>query len=264
MKRREWLTISAAGLTVALNATASDRVTLRRRLRCVPGIPTRDYNHREHSRTAFAMSASAVTLNSFPAVASPRIVEVQTDLLRGPVIVTEGFEAVSAIDPTVPTPGLRAKEYQFVDPTSLRIDHCSISEMAAVIDEGGEWVVSLRADQNPVVTRDRRRLIDEVVVDDIRPSVLQTSQTPRNLFHVRVFGYAARGSQARTPGEGATDPAVFEAIIPPFWVQRARPRRMRWTGSLSPSQAARAFVLVDRIGVEFSYELQAGLEAVRR
>ncbi|AMV37295.1 hypothetical protein [Planctomyces sp. SH-PL62] len=263
MRRREWITISAAGLTVGLAAAADDRVRLRTRVKCVPGIPARDYQYRDFSATAFAVSAAAVALAPFPAVARLRAFESRVVAAKGEPFVVSGLEAASEAFPAVPTPGVRANMFQFIDPTSLRIDHCMISEMAAVIDEEGQWVVSLRADQNPILVRRREGLIDQVVVDDVRESVLQTNQFLRNLFHVRVFGYAAPASRAATPAVGVTDPAVFEATIPPFWVQRGRPRRMRWTGSMDAVQAARAYGLVDRIGVEFSYQMQPGLRADR-
>jgi hypothetical protein len=248
MRRREWITISAAGLTVAFAARADERVTLHRRLKCSPGIATRDYQHRNLSQTISAISALAVPMGSF----TPRSRLVELGLVGG------------VVDGATPPPlGARAKMFQFVDPTSLRIDHCSISHMAAVLDEEGRWVASLRADQNPIVVRDRRNLVDGVVVDDIRRSVLQTRQILRNRFHVRIAGYSWPEGQNVVDADAATHPEIFEIVLTPFWVQRGEPRRLLCSGAMPPAEAARAYALVDRIGIDFAYERQAGLKADR-
>jgi hypothetical protein len=247
MRRRDWLGISAAGLSFAITARADERVTLHRRLRCAPGIATRDYQFRDLSPTVSAISAPAVPMGSM--TSRSRLVELG---LIG-----------DAIDGAAVPLGARAKMFQFIDPTTLRIDHCSISHMAAVIDEEGRWVASLRADQNPVVARERRRLIDEVVVDDIRPAVLQTRQILRNRFHVRFAGYAWPEDRTVVGRGAATHPELFEIVLTPFWVQRGEPRRLIYTGAMSPAEAARAYAFADRIGVDFSYERQSDLGAGR-
>lgn len=242
MRRRDWISMSAVGLTFGLAARADERTTLRRRLKCSPGIATRDYQHRNLSHAVSAISAPAVPMGSI----TSRSRRAELGLIG----------EAAGLDPVL---GARAKMFQFIDPTSLRIDHCSISRMAAVLDEEGRWVASLRADQNPVVLRERRNLIDEVVVDDIRPAVLQTRQILRNRFHVRFAGLAWPEGRSAVGAGAATHPELFEIVLVPFWVQRGEPRRLIYSGAMPPDEGARAYALADRIEVDFAYERQADL-----
>lgn len=143
----------------------------------------------------------------------------------------------------------RPQVYQLLQPR-LQVDHCFLSRVAVTLYEDGRYQISFRADQNP----------DPGTPDDprspLRPgervqTVLETNSLKRNLFVVKVRGYAAFPVLPEQPNLTTPQPVVLDLPIDPFWVQRGEPCGKLIEGKLST--VARSFDLIDRVEVEFTY-----------
>lgn len=223
------------------------------------GMPRRDYQYHHYSPTATLMSLAATSLPDVEAVAT-------------------------VIDPlTGQSRRVRTKLFQFI-PSSMEIDHCSLSRLAVTIDSMGRWSLSLRADQNPQATRGERFI--PAVPDDLRDQVLQTSHLMRNLFLVNFRVLPTIPTRITDTGRSVTkpelnaedtvldvvdlprvvdrlgEPTLFAATITPFWVQRGQPLTKRVTGQ--DPELARIFDMIERVEIEFRYQYEAGWNPVQR
>jgi hypothetical protein len=177
-------------------------------------------------------------------------------LLAQPLSTTAGDAAMSLkISGQTAAARSRVKIYQF-SPTSLQIDHCSISRMALIINDRGYWRLSLQADQNPQVD------IPAAGVAVTSPAQVrglpslplkQTTQLKRNLFVIRVRGLGAYSEPLPTPPAPAALGKPVLMALPPieFWVQRGVP----YPGVFENENrdAATFFDQIDRVEIEFSY-----------
>ena len=220
----------------------------------VPGLPARDYDYLHESAHARAVSAPAIPLGLPAVVGEPAVRAL-------PPIAFETYppKLPPAVAAAVGVPGdpVPAKLFQFVATPTLQVGHCVLSNPAVTLTAQGDYVVSFRAIQNPAFANERFDpdvLPGAVIVDDIEPVVRQTSQLLRNRFHVRVLGYASPSPTS----PAAVPPAAMEVILPPFWVERGQPLPVRYAGRLALEQA-RYFELIDRVEIEFFFELQPGL-----
>ena len=223
------------------------------------GMPRRDYQYHHYSPTVTLMSLAATSLPEVEVV--PRVVDSLTEQPRR----------------------VKTKLFQFI-PTSMGIDHCTMSRLAATIDSRGIWTLSFQADQNAQATRDQRFI--PAVPDNLRDQVLQTSHLMRNLFLVKFrvlptiptrvtdTGIAATKAELNaedsaldvTEGPRVVDrlgePSLFQTSITPFWVQRGRPLTKRVTGQAL--ELARVFDMIERVEIEFCYQYEAGWNPVQR
>jgi len=203
---------------VLLSAAAPSYHFTRPRVRC--GIPARDYQ-----------------LATF----SPHLVAMSTPALN----VTPPADSATGVHTAF-------RLYQF-NVAKLRLDHCSISEMALQIHPDGHWRLNLRADQNP------RQLQPLDVVPNVttaQPATNYTADLNRNLFYVRVQCYAAEGGG---PGSPLGKPVIAMLAPEPFWVQRGEPRL--WIAKGWDGDVQQFLSLIDRVGIEFYYREAPGRQA---
>ena len=143
----------------------------------------------------------------------------------------------------------------------LRIDHCRISDIAIDFDRGGNWVMSLFAEQNPPLEpeqdlrfRQRLHLRRNAFVVEVR---LFSSPT------TSVAAVVESDQQSREPNPGRLIAAKIEPK--PFWVQREEPRSLVLRGQ--SDEIARWFDELSAAEFEFFYQLDpqsAAGENVRR
>jgi hypothetical protein len=130
----------------------------------------------------------------------------------------------------------------------VQLDHCFLSRVAVYLEPDGGFRVSFRADQNPVTAAPP----PAAGVSDTGLAAPQTAQLRRNLFLVRVRGYAGYPPAASAVATaGPSRPAVWEHEVPPFWVQRGEP----YSGFVAGRSEGvrRGFAYIDRVEVEFTY-----------
>lgn len=132
----------------------------------------------------------------------------------------------------------------------MQADHCYLSRVAVALHDDGAYQLSFRADQNPRAGGDSP-LVPTEFTEGPRLTE-QTAHLKRNLFLVRVRGYAGSGGvSGERPGPDLGRPAVWELAVEPFWVQNGEP----YPGLVSgrSEMVRRYFEYIDRVEVEFTY-----------
>jgi hypothetical protein len=219
---RQGVTAGVLVVVTAISVAAWGRAELPRhhaRPRALPGIPNYDYR---------------MSVNPPPTVTAMSL----------PKVAVES-----------PAPGARprpkAYAFQFAEPR-LQADHCFLSRVAVALHEDGDYQITFRADQNPQpqavgVAGDIRSPLRP---GEVIETTLQTSQLKRNLFVVRVRGYAAPQRDGKANLVPAA-PALVEFPVEPFWVQKGEP----YTGNVCGNSWAvrKYFHLIERVEVEFTY-----------
>lgn len=141
-----------------------------------------------------------------------------------------------------------SKLMQIAD-SELEIAHCSLSDIALVIEPSGIWHLSLRGNQNFL----RREETRERNLD---------LQLKRNAFKVKVrlLRSARSDGENITPAVGgepnfdqASKPAIVSINVPEFWVQREAPQLITETGH--HSLIAAYFDDIDQAEFEFFVKL---------
>jgi hypothetical protein len=166
------------------------------------------------------------------------------------------------------TPAPRTKVFQFI-PTSMQIDHCSISRMALYIQDNGLWRLTLQADQNPIVqtatalttvqpsTANPPALLTAPIRGLPKVTWRDTSFIKRNLFVIRVRGLGSFQEPIPVPAAPATigKPVLFELAPIEFWVQNgvSFPLVAQQDPSLPHADIKQFFDMIDRVEIEFSY-----------
>ena len=141
-----------------------------------------------------------------------------------------------------PTSGERVwKSFQFVQQPALRVDHCEVSRLSVLIDDQGNWSLSLRAGQNTGQAAN--------TVTSAEPSRQFSDHLLRNQFHIRVHCYARSGDLPANSPLGR--PLVATVQPQPFWVQKQRPYDFSSAGR--DPRLEQSFDLIDRVEVEFFY-----------
>ncbi len=165
-----------------------------------------------------------------------------------PTVTAVSLTKIVAGPPTLGQPVTHA--YQLLEPR-LQIDHCFLSRFAVALHEDGDYQISFRADQNPQPVGNGGDIRSPLRPGEKLETTLQTSQLKRNLFVVKVRGYAADPIRAGKPNLVPGSPAVWELPIEPFWVQKGEP----YSGSITGNSWAvkKYFPLIDRVEVEFTY-----------
>ncbi|MDP7019604.1 MAG: hypothetical protein QGG36_27655 [Pirellulaceae bacterium] len=125
-----------------------------------------------------------------------------------------------------------------LDQARIQIDHCRISSVALQLLDDGQWVLNLRAEQNPPV---------EDETSTYRPRL----HLKRNQFVIRLraLPVGERSGEAAVRGVGRPVLAAIEP--PPFWVEREQPKSVRLTGR--DNDVWRVFDMIDRVEFEFYY-----------
>ena len=210
--RRTFFATAAMQITAAARAAGIGSRRGISRFRTQPKVvcglpPDRDYVHGGASGPALAVSTTALML------------PVRND---------------AADDGVLPS-GQRAYYYQ-MSQAELRVDHCAISRVALVIRTDGFWKLSLRADQNrrddrdptliavgrPVVTETTALAPSRVILPGATATSRFSEHIKRNLFIVRVRGYAVYTTETSLDAPPAR-PVLFDLAPESFWVQRQEP-----------------------------------------
>ena len=236
--RRDFLATAAAALSlVAAAGTRRDGPLKVRKFATCPRVrldlPPRDYVTANRLRSAGAISFRAVLIKAVPPPADA---------------------------PTVVGPASKGRPYAYYQLSTPRlgVEQCSLSRVALAIWESGDWVLSMRADQNPGAAMRVVSILPGASVPSNAPVILPGSTGPsrvttyikRNLFTVRVRGLAAYDvpdDPDQTPGH----PVLFELAPDPFWVQNGVPVFPRFKES--SQEIATFFQDIDRIEVELTY-----------
>lgn len=235
--KRRTLTLSAA-VSVMVGAAAIGGVKrhhVKAPVQC--GIPPRDYQ------------PALLPYDSVPVVA------VSSGAREVRVIATEPSTGAMV----VPERKLRVRVYQF-PLTDLASGHCSVSQLTLSLREDGQWIASLRADQNP------RPIEMTESSPPVQASPLaaipQTSHIRRNLFRVSFSCLGVFPNSEPTAvkldavGNLPLGHPVYDVIQPAaFWVQSGQPRTMRW--SAVSDDVRQYFDLIDKVAIEFSYRLES-------
>ncbi len=133
----------------------------------------------------------------------------------------------------------------------VQIAHCSLSDVALLIEPSGAWHLSLRGDQNFARTDRRDGRNDEL-------------HLKRNAFNVtmRLLRSSRSGGENLTPtvgGESGFDQsgklAYAEIKIPEFWVQREAPQLITRTGN--HAMIACHYDDIDQVEYEFFVRLDS-------
>jgi hypothetical protein len=190
------------------------------RPRALPGVPNYDYR---------------MTVNPPPTVTAMSLPKVAVEPPPGP----RGL------------PRPKTYAFQFAE-ARLQVDHCFLSRVAVALHEDGDYQISFRADQNP---QPQPVGVPGDIRSPLRPgevieTTLQTSHLKRNLFVVKVRGYAAPQRDGKANLVPAA-PALVELPVEPFWVQKGEP----YTGNVCGNSwaVAKYFHLIERVEVEFTY-----------
>lgn len=213
MKRKALLLVTGVALISGMGPTWVRPVM---RPGCLPGIPERDYQ-------PLAPGAPV----------SPLVQGVSFD---GVELMPRAGEPVAKIK--VRTFGLAEK--------SLKIHHCSVSQLAFTMEQDGRWVVNLRGDQNPWFYREPTALPPNKV--GFAPG-LETNHLIRNEFQVTVRCMGNFQQRDQAPQTGRPVLAVIGPIN--FMVQRGVPYVGSFNG-VNPD-LARYFAVIDRAEFSFVY-----------
>jgi len=236
--RRDFLATAAAALSLVAAAGGRRDGPLRvRKFATCPRVrldlPARDYVTANRPRSAGAISFRAVLIKAVPPPA----------------------DATNVVG--VGSPG-RPYAYYQLSTSRLGVEQCSISRVALAIWPSGDWILSLRADQNPGAATRVVEILPGASVSSNAPVILPGSTGPskvttyikRNLFSIHVRGLAAYDvpdDPDQTPGH----PVLFELAPDPFWVRNGIPVFPRFQGNRQ--EIATFFQDIDRIEVELSY-----------
>lgn len=202
------------------------------------GIPAYEYQYFEFSPTSRSLSEIGLALPASDAILPTRV---------SPGAV----EVANAV-------ATRSRWYQFVVTPMLQVDHCILSDLAVLLNEQGEWLVSFRAYQNPRAevlarvpdwtTLSPRGLISDEVVTTLEPRRLQSSHILRNQFYVQIRMLA--GNRVGQDGTlGFPTAAVID--LEPFWVQRDQPLPYQCRGN--DRNVRNHFDQIERVEIEFKY-----------
>ncbi|MBC8350736.1 MAG: hypothetical protein H8E66_02035 [Planctomycetes bacterium] len=263
---------------------------------CLCGIPYRDYQYGQRSRSEIVVSRTALllpsrralrdavnptvfesrtessnrdierinrdglnrlrvdrrstnsTIDATPRGTRERIAEsrdielLPTPMTAQPLIVDREVtvrDSQTAFSAATPRPAARQIKLYQLDRSALAIDHCQVSGMAMQLDHDGNWILSLRADQN------RQPIGDEP--QSFNPRL----HLKRNQFHLALRCLGSFQTSVRDAVVGAGRPVLADLLPRPFWVENGQPRHMRLSGN--SWTVADNFHEIDRVEIEFYY-----------
>lgn len=215
------LLLALATTTLGFELLGVRRTTTRPN--CLPGIPDREYQHQLRSRSEIALSMTGVLL------------EARRDRELNLTAIDLAPARTTQLDPR-PEDDRAIKLFQ-LDRSRMRVNHCSISDVALQLDDRGHWVLSLRADQNPrPSTREEARYNSRL-------------HLKRNEFVVRLrcLGFVQEPRAEVHAGR----PVLAEINPEPFWVENGQPKYLRVTDC--NDDVRQNVHLIDRVEIEFFY-----------
>lgn len=207
-------TLMAAGLVILVCGAGLCGHHVRSRYQC--GIPKRNYQYKSQSATKVAISKTAI----------PQTPRPQSE------------------DPNLPPRG-DIKTFQLAERT-IKLNQCSLSNVAVMLQKDGWMTLSFRADQNP-----RPSTAPGSAIESVESTETLTSFIKRNEFFVSIRGNGDFSVDEPDPAKTPGKPVLFQHSVKPFWVQREKPyfffRRIKLPA------AKEYYDLIDRIEVEFYY-----------
>jgi hypothetical protein len=126
-----------------------------------------------------------------------------------------------------------------LDRPQLKIDQCEISQVALQLHDDGQWVLSLRADQN--------RRPETPAGAPYNPRLY----IKRNQFTVRLRCLGAFKNEPVAGALAAGKPVLVDLDPEPFWVENGKPRYVRTVER--SALVANHFADIDRVEIEFFY-----------
>lgn len=196
----------------------------------------------EQGRSGAALIAATSDLNS-----TSSGLDIDQIMLRSNAAIMRRVES-EEIMRRATTP--KAKLMQLAT-RDVQLAHCSISDVALLIEPSGAWHLSLRGDQN-FLRGDRRNVRNDEL------------HIKRNAFNVtmRLLRSSRSGGENLTPivgGESSFDQAgkltYTEIKIPEFWVQREAPQLITRRGH--DAMIACHFDDIDQVEYEFFVRLDS-------
>ena len=193
-----------------------------------------------------------------------------------PALAVSSIAELILVPDSVPDRTLRSgrqAKYYRLKTNLVQVDHCSVSRVSLAVRDDGYYVLSLRADQNPLqgtspiplpgVARPNPAAASNPAANVSLPPVSLpipgaspvtkfTAHIKRNLFTIRVRGYAAYPADANDNPDAAPGRPVMIQLPPEeFWVQRGVPLFPRFEGN--DPQIAEFFRAIDRVEIELTY-----------
>jgi hypothetical protein len=221
----------------------------RSRGRC--GIPPEyDYQVVRTSPPARATSATVVLLQGDPTKPAAAVTAAAAPAAGAPTPISPAGVSPAPSAAAAAKPPPKITFYQLTQ-AEVPKDHCSISRVAVILEQDGQWRVSLQANQNPVQPDGAPKPPPATTATTANQPQKQTSHIKRNEFYVVVRGYGANQLKEASDGKALGKPLLFRFAMDPFWVQNGVPRDMVWDGN--SGDVKKFYDLVDRIEVEFSY-----------
>lgn len=211
MTRRAW----GVGLLLlgTVEATAGDLLPYHRRAKVRCGIPSGyDYETRRLSLPGVRETSATLILEQVQAPPNSTLVGNN--------------------------PQRRLRVWQVID-RPLKLDHCSLSNIAVWVDETGRWSANMTAVQQPFVGPDKQ--------------ATPAARFLRNKFHVTVHAYGMAKVETGNRATAVGQPEIFSMCLKPFWGDREQVLLHSDGGTLSAEQLQR-LPLVDRLEVEFRHE----------
>jgi hypothetical protein len=208
--KRCWpfLMMTATALATICSTATSSIFCPRTRPCYQPGVPDRDYQFGPRSGTAESISSVLLEL---PPVPGQKV------------------------------PGERLRYYQLGEPR-LQLEFCQVTRVAVTLRDSGEWIVSLRGEQNQSVP---------TLPNSVQPKS-NIDFALRNKFRIRVLCYGNFPVTEKLLDKSTGKPVLAQLEAEPFWVQRGVPRDVRmqyWSNDVKSY-----FDRIDRVLVVFSYE----------
>ena len=139
----------------------------------------------------------------------------------------------------LPPPRQTVIDLYQLDRARIQINHCEISDVAIQLYDDGQWVLSLRADQN--------RRPEDGGPDGYNPFL----HIRRNEFFIRLRCLGAYDHPPMTEVVTNGKPVLADLQPYAFWVENGEPRYVRQHGN--DPLVAEHFADIDRVEIEFFY-----------
>jgi len=202
---------------------------------CATGIPLSRYQYGVRSPSGIEISRTAILLR--------RSTRVSDELQLEPrMLVRSEYTDRSSRLPAAIIGGVhidRSIDLYQLDRAGVRINHCEISEVAIQLYDDGQWVLSLRADQN--------RRSEDGGPDGYNPNL----HIKRNEFFIRMRCFGAFDHPAMREVATTGKPVLVNLEPYSFWVENGEPRYIRqhnWDPLVREH-----FQDIDRVEIEFYY-----------
>jgi hypothetical protein len=224
VNRRHILLVASLSVIPA-EALAGDLLCGRKlRNRC--GLPSHDYSRERFSPPISGSSLRAIRSTSL---------QVRSGDTAASAGARETAAVLRAIELDELPPG-ELKVFQ-IEPATLRIDHCAVSQVVVTIAESGEWMLSLQAQQDPRLESAQLRT--------------QFENFRRNEFRLEVRPILVLTARQNADVAVLGKPELDAIDAQEFWLDKHEVRRI--TLKNSSQDLRRYFAQIEQVDVHFSY-----------